>query len=102
MDKDDDFSDITFKPSKLWTLSDDHYYSAINGRLSALHKNPTGASGGERNHKAAKRVHSRSRARLGKHKIDRDRHSVQFGTAQSSNRFNKGYKVLQVAAPALP
>jgi hypothetical protein len=64
MDKDDDFSDITFKPSELWTLSDDHYYGAINGRLSALHKNLTGASEGERNHKAAKRVHSRSRARL--------------------------------------
>ncbi len=70
MDKDDDFSDITFKPSELWTLSDDHYYGAINGRLSALHKNPTGASGGERNHKAAKCVHNRSRARLGKHKIE--------------------------------
>ena len=69
-DKDDDFSDITFKPSELWTLSDDHYYGAIKGRLSALHKNPTGASGGERNHKAAKRVHNRSRARLGKHKIE--------------------------------
>jgi hypothetical protein len=70
MDKDDDFNDITFKPSELWTLFDDHYYGAINGRLSALHKNPTGASGGERNHKAAKRVHSRSRAWLGKHKIE--------------------------------
>ena len=57
-------------PSELWTLSDDHYYDAIKGRLSALHKNPTRASGGECNHKAAKRVHSRSRARLGKHKIE--------------------------------
>ena len=55
-DKDDDFSDITFKPSKLWTLFDDHYYGAIKGRLYALHKNPTRASGGERNHKAANRV----------------------------------------------
>ena len=57
-------------PSKLWTLFDDHFYDAIKGRLSALHKNPTRASGGECNHKAAKRVHSRSRARLGKHKIE--------------------------------
>ena len=56
--------------SELSTLSDNHYYGAIKGRLSALHKNPTGASGGERNHKAAKRIHSRSRARLGKHKIE--------------------------------
>ena len=35
-----------------------------------MHKNPTWASGGEHNHKAPKRVHSRSRARLGKHKIE--------------------------------
>ena len=59
-DKDDDCSDIIFKPSELWTLSDDHYYGAIKGCLYALHKNPTGASRGERNHKAANRVHSRS------------------------------------------
>ena len=44
-DKDDDFNDITFKSSELWTLSDNHYYGAIKGRLFALHKNPTGASG---------------------------------------------------------
>ena len=68
-DKGDDFNDITFKPSELWTLSDDHYYGAIKGRLSALHMYPIGASGGEHNHNAAKRVHSRSWARLGKHKI---------------------------------
>ena len=57
-------------PSELWTLSTDHYYGDIKGRLFALHKNPTRASGGERNHKEAKRIHSRSRARLGKHKIE--------------------------------
>ena len=57
-------------PSELWTLSNKHYYGVIKGCLSTLHKNPTGASGGERNHKAAKHIHSRSRARLGKHKIE--------------------------------
>ena len=31
-------------PSELWTLYEDHYYGAIKGRLSALHKNPTRAS----------------------------------------------------------
>ena len=55
---------------ELWTLYDDHYYGTIKGRLSALHKNPTWASGGERNHKATKCIHSRSQARLGKHKIE--------------------------------
>ena len=68
-DKYNDFNNIAFKPSELWTLSYDHYYGAIKGRLSALHKNPTRASEGERNHKATKRIHNCSRARLGKHKI---------------------------------
>jgi hypothetical protein len=98
MDKDDDFSDITFKLSELWTLSDDHYYGAINGRLSTLHKNPTGASGGERNHKAAKRVHSRSRARLGKHKIETETailfNSKQLNRQIASTRDTKFYKWL--------
>ena len=33
---------------------------------------------------------------------DRDRHYVQFETTRSSNRYNEGYKVLQVVAAALP
>ena len=69
------------KPSELWTLFDDHYYGTIKGHLYALHKNPTGARGGERNHKAAKRIHSRSRARLGKHKI-KTRTTIMFNSKQ--------------------
>jgi hypothetical protein len=38
--------------------------------LSAMHKNPTGTSAGERNHKSGKRVHSRNRARLGASKVE--------------------------------
>ena len=53
MDKDDDFSNITFNPTDLWTLSDDHYHDVIKGPLFALHKNLTRASGDERNHKAS-------------------------------------------------
>jgi hypothetical protein len=53
------------KPSKLWTLCNDSDYSAIKHLLSAVHRNPAGASGGERNNKSAKQVHSRLRARLG-------------------------------------
>ena len=69
-DTDDDFSDVKFKPSQLWTLCDESIYGSIKGPLSALHKNPAGASGGERKHKAAKRGHSRNRARLGQSKIE--------------------------------
>uniref|UniRef100_M4BWE8 Uncharacterized protein n=1 Tax=Hyaloperonospora arabidopsidis (strain Emoy2) TaxID=559515 RepID=M4BWE8_HYAAE len=46
---DDDFNDTKFKPSELWTLRDDSCYGCIKSPLSALHKNPAGASGGERN-----------------------------------------------------
>jgi hypothetical protein len=51
-------------------LCDDLCYDSIKGLLSALHKNPTGASGGKCNHKAGKRVHSCSCARLGQAKIE--------------------------------
>ena len=59
-------------PSELWTLSNDHYYGAIKGRLFCIaQESDMGKWGpGERNHKAAKRIHSRSRARLDKHKIE--------------------------------
>jgi hypothetical protein len=70
IDNDYDFNDIKFKPSELWTLCDDSCYGSIKGLLSTLHKNPTGASGGECNHKAGKRIHSCSCARLGQAKIE--------------------------------
>jgi hypothetical protein len=58
------------KPSQLWALWDDSCYGSIKHLLSAVHQNPAGASGGERNHKSAKHVHSRLRARLGQAKIE--------------------------------
>ncbi len=66
----DDFEDTMMKPSELWTLCDDSEYSAIKHPLSAVHQNAAGASGGERNHKSAKQVHSRLRARLGAAKVE--------------------------------
>jgi len=66
----DDFEDTMMKPSELWTLCDDSEYRAIKHLLSAVHRNPAGASGGERNHKSAKQVHSRMRARLGTTKVE--------------------------------
>jgi hypothetical protein len=83
-----DFNDINFKPSELWTLYDDSCHGAIKGPLSALHRNPAEESGYERNHKASKRVHSRSRARLGQAKIE-------TGTAI---RFNWTQRDRQIAA----
>ena len=65
-----DFEDTMMKPSELWTLCDDSDYSSIKHLLSAVHRNPAGASGGERNHKLAKQVHSRLRARLGAAKVE--------------------------------
>ncbi len=67
---DDDFADVLAKPEDLWALADDSTYPNMKNLLSAMHKNPTGASVGERNHKSAKRVHSRNRARLGASKVE--------------------------------
>lgn len=66
-----DFEDTEMKPSELWTLSDDSEYGSIKHLLCAVHRNPAGASGGERNHKAAKHVHRSLRARLGQANIER-------------------------------
>jgi len=67
---DDDFADVLAKSEDLWALADDSTYPNMKNLLSAMHKNPTGASVGERNHKSAKRVHSRNRARLGASKVE--------------------------------
>ena len=89
--------------SELWTLSDDHYYDVIKGRLFALHNNPIGPSGVERNHKATKPVHSRSRAWLGKHKIETGT-AIMFNSKQldrqiATTRDTKFCKWLQQLCP---
>lgn len=59
------FKDTMMKPSELRMLSDDSDYSSIKHLLFAVHCNHVaGASGGERNHKLAKHVHSCLCARL--------------------------------------
>lgn len=77
----ENFEDIKMKPSELWTLCDDCDYGAIKHLLSAVHQNPTGASGGERNHKSAKHVHSKLRARLGQGKVERGT-AIHFNAKQ--------------------
>jgi hypothetical protein len=67
---DDDFADLLAKPQDLWALADDSTYSNMKNLLSMMHKNPTDANIGERNHKSAKRVHNRNRARLGANKVE--------------------------------
>jgi hypothetical protein len=66
-----DFDDTEVIPSELWTICDDAYYGSIKYLLCALHRNPAGASGGERNHKAAKHVHRALRSRLGQANVER-------------------------------
>ena len=70
-DNNGDFEDSEMKPSELWTLCDDSEYGSIKHLLCAVHRNPAGASGGERNHKAAKYVHRALRVRLGQANIER-------------------------------
>jgi hypothetical protein len=59
-DDDDDFADVFSMPQHLWALADDSVYSHLKKPLLAIHKMPTGASAGERNHKSANRVYSRN------------------------------------------
>jgi len=51
-------------------LADNSVYSHLKKPLLAIHKMPTGASAGERNHKSANRVHSRNRSRLAAGKVE--------------------------------
>jgi hypothetical protein len=68
--EDDDFSDIQQKPHILWSLADDGLYPDLKRSLVAIHQNPAGASGSERNHKVGKRVHCRTRILLGQQKME--------------------------------
>ncbi len=84
---DDDFADVLAKPQDLWALADDSTYPNMKNLLSSMHKNPTGASAGERNHKLAKRVHSRNRARLGASKVEIGT-AIVFNAKQLQRRQN--------------
>ena len=74
---------------ELWTLFEDRYYGAMTGCLFAFHKNPTGASGGERNHKVGKRLHSGSGAQWGNHKAAKLVHSGSR-TLSGNHKFETG------------
>ncbi len=52
-DDEDDFADVFSMPQHMWALADDLVYSHLKKPLLAIHKMPTGASAGERNHKLA-------------------------------------------------
>jgi hypothetical protein len=70
IENDDDFADVLAKPQDLWALADDSTYPNMKNLLLAMHKNPTSASVGKRNHKSAKRIHSCNRVRLGASKVE--------------------------------
>jgi hypothetical protein len=86
-DDDMDFSDLAQKPHILWGLADETIYSELKGPLMAIHQNPTGASGGERNHKAGKRVHSRKRSRMRSHVVESGT-AILFNGRQIDRRLN--------------
>jgi hypothetical protein len=68
-DNDDNFADVFSMPQYLWALANDSMYSHLKKPLLAIHKMPTGASAGERNHESANRVHSCNRSRLAAGKV---------------------------------
>ncbi|CAM6075774.1 unnamed protein product, partial [Sphagnum tenellum] len=57
--------------------------------LLAIHKMPTGASVGERNHKSANRVHSRNQSRLAAGKVEAGT-AIVFNAQQLTRRASVG------------
>ncbi|CAK9277498.1 unnamed protein product [Sphagnum jensenii] len=73
----------------MWALADDSVYSHLKKPLLAIHKMPTGASAGERNHKSANRVHSRNRSRLVAGKVEAGT-TIVFNAQQLTRRASVG------------
>jgi len=69
------------KPAYIWASMDDSALANLAPVLVQLHSNPTGAAGGERNHKTTKRVASAVRCRVGDCNIERQV-AVAFNTRQ--------------------
>ncbi|CAK9873563.1 unnamed protein product [Sphagnum jensenii] len=69
-DDDDDFANVFSMLQHMWALANDSVYSHLKKLLLAIHKMPTGASAGERNHKSANRVHSHNQSRLAACKVE--------------------------------
>ncbi|XXQ38669.1 Uncharacterized protein PBTT_09146 [Plasmodiophora brassicae] len=55
---------MQYRPALIWAQIDDNHLSTLASLLVKIHNLVTNAAGGERNHKAAKRVHSATRASL--------------------------------------
>ncbi len=94
-DDDDDFADVFSMPQHMWALADDSVYSHLKKSLLAIHKMPTGASAGERNHKSANRVHSRNRSRLAASKVEAGT-AIVFNAQQLTRRASVGRNSLFV------
>jgi hypothetical protein len=73
----------------MWVLADDSVYSHMKKPLLAIHKMPTGAGAGERNHKSANRIHSRNRSRLAAGKVEADT-AIIFNAQQLTRRASVG------------
>jgi hypothetical protein len=88
-DDDNDFADVLSMPQHMWALADDSVYSHLKKPLLAIHKMPTGASVGERNHKSANRVHSRNQSRLAAGKVEAGT-AIVFNAQQLTRRASVG------------
>jgi hypothetical protein len=88
-DDDNNFADVFSMSQHMWALADDSVYSHLKKPLLAIHKMPTGASAGERNHKSANRVHSRNRCRLAVGKVEAGT-AIVFNAQQLTRRASVG------------
>lgn len=72
----------TYKPALIWaTMADDVNLDSLAPFLVKVHTNPTGAVGGERNHKTNNRVRSKQRVRLSGSSCEKQV-SVTYNSAQ--------------------
>ncbi len=79
----------TFKPALIWaTMADDVNLDSLAPFLVKVHSNPTGAVGGERNHKTNNRVRSKQRVRLSGSSCEKQV-SVTYNSAQLTRVLGK-------------
>ncbi|CAK9203902.1 unnamed protein product [Sphagnum troendelagicum] len=76
-------------PQHMWALADDSVCSHLKKPLLAIHKMPTGANDGERNHKSANRVHSCNWSRLAAGKVEAGM-AIVFNAQQLTRRASVG------------
>jgi len=76
------------KPALIWSQVDDPDLADLAKVLVQVHSNPSGAVGGERNHKTNNRVRNKQRVRLGEENCQRQV-AIAYNSAQLERTLGK-------------